>query len=188
MSLRNPQGIMRNFDYYDPDFYKIYFTRDPTVYETYHKTIILPVGSPPGIWGLSGMTIQDKAQNVLRVDFTEVVRFEVGDAPAAPIQTAELPQITELLPNYPNPFNPETWMPYQLATSSNVQVTIFDVKGIVVRTLPLGYQLAGYYTSRNRAAYWDGRNSLEEPVASGVYFYQLKTDDLTPIRKMVILK
>ena len=188
MSLRNPQGIMRNFDYYDPDFYKIYFTRDPTVYETYHKTIILPVGSPPGIWGLSGMTIQDKAQNVLRVDFTEVVRFEVGDAPAAPIQTAELPQITELLPNYPNPFNPETWMPYQLATSSNVQVTIFDVKGIVVRTLPLGYQLAGYYTSRNRAAYWDGRNSLEESVASGVYFYQLKTDDLTPIRKMVILK
>ena len=188
MSLRNPQGIMRNFDYYDPDLYKIYFTRDPTVYETYHKTIILPVGSPPGIWGLAGMTIQDKAQNVLRVDFTEVVRFEVGDAPAAPIQTAELPQITELLPNYPNPFNPETWMPYQLATSSNVQVTIFDVKGIVVRTLPLGYQLAGYYTSRNRAAYWDGRNSLEEPVASGVYFYQLKTDDLTPIRKMVILK
>ena len=79
-------------------------------------------------------------------------------------------------------------MPYQLATSSNVQVTIFDVKGIVVRTLPLGYQSAGYYTSRNRAAYWDGRNSLEEPVASGVYFYQLKTDDLTPIRKMVILK
>ena len=75
MSLRNPQGIMLNFDYYDTDFYKIYFTRDPTVYETYRKTIILPVGSPPGIWGLAGMTIKDKAQNILRVDFTEIIRL-----------------------------------------------------------------------------------------------------------------
>ena len=108
MSLRNPQGIMLNFDYYDTDFYKIYFTRDPTVYETYRKTIILPVGSPPGIWGLAGMTIYDKAKNKLNVDFTEIVRFEVGDAAAAPTLTVSLPQKTELLTNYPNTYNPNT--------------------------------------------------------------------------------
>lgn len=79
MNLRNPQGQILKYDYYDADFYKVYFTRDPTVYETYHKTIILPVGSPPGIWGLANMTIYDKAKNKLNVDFTEIVRFEVTD-------------------------------------------------------------------------------------------------------------
>lgn len=287
MSLRNPQGVMLSFDYYDPDFYKIYFSRDPAVYETYHKTIILPVGSPPGIWGLAGMTIQDKAQNILRVDFTEIVHFEVVDAsiytqsdvnqdgtvniqdlvlvanaighpgaaadgelntdinadgtvnildlvqvannfgegsPAAPSAngpTAEQiqswltqvkqvndgspafrraigvleallhsirPEITALLPNYPNPFNPETWIPYQLANASDVQITIYDTKGIVIRTLALGHQSAGYYTSRDRAVYWNGSNGLGEKVASGIYFYQLQTDNISPLRKMVILK
>ena len=79
--LRDPQGVRHNFDYYDADFYKVYFTRDPTVYENYHKTIILPVGSPPGTWGLAGMSVSDKAKNILRVDFTEIVRFEIIDAP-----------------------------------------------------------------------------------------------------------
>ena len=101
---------------------------------------------------------------------------------------AVLPETTVLLPNYPNPFNPETWIPYQLANASDVQITIYDTKGIVVRTLALGHQAAGYYTDRNRAAYWDGRNSLGENVASGVYFYQLLTDDMSLTRKMVILK
>ena len=286
MGLRNPQGVMLDFDYYDPDFYKIYFSRNPTIYETYHKTIILPVGSPPGIWGLAKMTIMDKAHNVLRVDFTEIVRFEVNDVPiyaesdvnqdgtvniqdlvivanaigqlvaaagernadintdgvvdildlvqvanaigegsaAAPMihnPTAEqvqkwlaqvkaaddgspdfrraigvleallrtvLPETTVLLANYPNPFNPETWIPYQLATASGVNITIYDTKGVIVRTLDLGHQAAGYYTHRSRAAYWDGRNGLGERVASGVYFYQLRTDKFSPIRKMVILQ
>ena len=98
------------------------------------------------------------------------------------------PEMTALLPNYPNPFNPETWIPYQLATSSDVQITIYDTKGIVVRTLVLGHQAAGYYTHRNRAAYWNGRNGLGENVASGVYFYQLLADDISHLRKMVILK
>ena len=99
-----------------------------------------------------------------------------------------LPETTVLLANYPNPFNPETWIPYQLANASTVQITIYDTKGIIVRTLDLGHQAAGYYTHRSSAAYWDGRNDLGEPVASGVYFYQLQTDNNSHLRKMVILK
>ena len=286
MLLRDPQGVTYHFRHYDVDFYDIYFSRDPTVYQTYHKTIILPVGSVPGTWGLAEMTVYDKAQNTLRADFTEIVRFEVNDAtiyaqsdvnqdgtvniqdlvivanaighpgaaddelkadinadgavdildlvqiandigdgsaaaPAIYSPTAEQvqswlaqvrqiddgspdfrraigvlevllravrPETTVLLPNYPNPFNPETWIPYQLSDASEVQITIYDTKGIVVRTLELGHQAAGYYTDRKRAAYWDGRNGLGENVASGIYFYQLQTDEVSHLRKMVILK
>ena len=188
MLLRDPQGVTHFFRHYDVDFWDIYFSRAPTVYETYHKTIILPVGSAPGIWGLAEMTVYDKAQNVLRADFTEIVRFEVEEGAAAAPVIAVLPDDTQLLANYPNPFNPETWIPYQLASSSDVQITIYDTRGMLVRTLPLGYQSAGYYTGRSRGAYWDGHNGLGEPAASGVYFYQLQTDETSFTRKMVILK
>ena len=99
-----------------------------------------------------------------------------------------LPETTTLLPNYPNPFNPETWIPYRLASVSDVQITIFDVRGTVVRQLDVGHQQAGYYTSKVRAAYWDGTNELGESVASGVYFYQLQADNTSMLRKMLILK
>ena len=98
------------------------------------------------------------------------------------------PEKTQLLANYPNPFNPETWMPYELATDTDVRITIYNAQGVVIRTLQLGQQSAGYYTDRERAAYWDGRNALGEQVASGIYFYQLETDTLSALRKMVILK
>ena len=98
------------------------------------------------------------------------------------------PDETVLLANYPNPFNPETWIPYHLAESTDVRVNIYDAQGTLVRVLPLGHQTAGYYTSRSRAAYWDGLNALGERVASGIYFYQLQTDAVSPMRKMVILK
>ena len=98
------------------------------------------------------------------------------------------PAETVLLANYPNPFNPETWIPYHLATSTDVQVNIYNAQGVLVRALTLGHQTAGYYTSRSRAAYWDGRNAIGERVASGIYFYQLQTDEVSPMRKMVILK
>ena len=98
------------------------------------------------------------------------------------------PDKTHLLPNYPNPFNPETWIPYHLATLSDVQITIYDTRGTVVRHLDLGHQQAGYYTSRSRAVYWDGCNDIGEKVSSGVYFYQLQTDKTSQLRKMVILK
>ena len=98
------------------------------------------------------------------------------------------PERTQLLANYPNPFNPETWIPYELATDTDVRITIYAANGVVVRTLQLGQQSAGYYTDRERAAYWDGRNAHGETVASGVYFYQLETDEISSLRKMVILK
>ena len=104
------------------------------------------------------------------------------------LATLTIPTETRLLANYPNPFNPETWIPYQLATDTNVTLTIYNAQGVVVRTLQLGQQSAGYYTDRERAAYWDGRNALGEQVASGIYFYQLETDAMSLMRKMVILK
>ena len=99
-----------------------------------------------------------------------------------------IPEKTALLRNYPNPFNPETWIPYQLAHAADVTLTIYNTKGTLVRRLDLGYQQAGYYTDRTRAAYWDGRNHLGESVGSGVYFYQLRVGDYSTLRKMVILK
>ena len=98
------------------------------------------------------------------------------------------PEKTQLLANYPNPFNPETWIPYELATDTDVRLTIYNAQGVVVRVLQLGQQSSGYYTDRERAAYWDGRNALGEQVASGIYFYQLETDAISSLRKMVILK
>ena len=98
------------------------------------------------------------------------------------------PEKTQLLANYPNPFNPETWIPYELATDTNVRLTIYNTQGVVIRSLQFGHQSAGYYTGRDRAAYWDGRNALGEQVASGLYFYQLETDEMSLMRKMVILK
>ena len=279
--LRDPQGVMHQFNHGAPDHNYMYFTGDPTVYQTYQLSITLPVGSVPGTWGLAEITAFDKAGNTLRTNFTEIVRFEVDDgtvytkydvnedgminildlvlvaqafedfnekadvngdgtvnildlvevasqlgeeaaaAPSVHSPTADqiqgwlseamqandgsnnfrrgiqvlqslllklCPETTALLPNYPNPFNPETWIPYHLANTSNVQIIIYDTKGRVVRTLALGHQTTGYYTDRNRAAYWDGRNGLGESVASGVYFYQLKTDATSYLRKMVILK
>ena len=99
-----------------------------------------------------------------------------------------LPAETALLSNYPNPFNPETWIPYHLASDSDVTFTIYDIKGTVVRRLELGYQRAGYYMDRSRAGYWNGYNHLGEPVGSGVHFYQLEAGDFTATRKMLILK
>ena len=98
------------------------------------------------------------------------------------------PKETVLLANYPNPFNPETWIPYHLAEPAEVTLTIYTVDGTVVRTLALGHQAAGFYQSRSRAAYWDGRNEVGERVASGVYFYTLQAGDFAATRKMLILK
>ena len=98
------------------------------------------------------------------------------------------PMQSLLLQNYPNPFNPETWIPYQLSEDSPVSISIYDTTGQLVRTLPIGFQSAGFYNSRERAAYWDGRNALGERVASGVYFYQLTTPAFQQTRRMLILK
>ena len=98
------------------------------------------------------------------------------------------PASTAVLPNYPNPFNPETWIPYQLATPAAVTLAIYNAQGTLVRQLALGHQPAGFYHDRSRAAYWDGRNSQGERVASGVYFYQFQAGNVSSLRKMLILK
>ena len=96
--------------------------------------------------------------------------------------------LTELLPNYPNPFNPETWIPYRLAEDADVTLTIYNVSGDVVRQFDLGYQRAGSYETKAKAVHWDGTNNSGEPVASGIYFYNLSIGDYSKTRKATILK
>ena len=111
----------------------------------------------------------------------------LGAISCAPSRRAT-PDATALLSNYPNPFNPETWIPYQLAKRTDVSITIYNVHGIMIRELPIGIKSAGYYLNSNRAAYWDGKNATGESVSTGIYFYQLKTDDTYYLRKMLIIK
>ena len=99
-----------------------------------------------------------------------------------------LPKQSDLLPNYPNPFNPETWLPYQLADDATVTVSIYNQQGQLVRTIALGYKTAGMYTRKDRAAYWNGRNDVGEKVASGVYFYHLQAGRFAATRRMLIVK
>ena len=114
--------------------------------------------------------------------------FQKGIANLQRLLTSLTPEKTKLLANYPNPFNPETWIPYHLAKPDEVALTIYAANGKIVRTLVLGHQEVGIYKSRSRAAYWDGRNEVGEPVASGIYFYTLTAEDFTATRKMLIRK
>ncbi len=98
------------------------------------------------------------------------------------------PNETKLLPNFPNPFNPETWIPYDLGEGADVNIYIHNLKGELIRHLKIGFQAAGSYRSRSRAAHWNGRNSIGEPVSSGIYFYTFKADGKTSTRKMLIMK
>ena len=116
------------------------------------------------------------------------IAFREGIANLQKILTSHIPAKTMLLHNYPNPFNPETWIPYQLAEAAGVSITIYAANGMIVRTFMLGYQEAGKYKSRSRAAYWDGTNSSGEPVASGLYFYTLTAGNFTATRTMLIKK
>ncbi len=124
----------------------------------------------------------------LRVESDGSLKYQRAIALLESVLASMSPDKTVLLSNYPNPFNPETWIPYHLAKSTHVEVTIYDPSGTVVRHLELGHQSSGYYTSRSQAAYWDGKNDFGERVASGIYFYQLQADTISPVRKMLILK
>ena len=124
----------------------------------------------------------------LRVESDGSLRYQRAIAMLESVLASMRPDKTVLLSNYPNPFNPETWIPYHLAKAANVQIPIYNARGTVIRHLRLGHQSAGYYTSRSLAAYWDGKNDFGERVANGIYFYQLQADTISPLRKMVILK
>ena len=116
------------------------------------------------------------------------IAFKQGIENLQKLLATLIPEETALLRNYPNPFNPETWIPYQLAESAEVTLTIYDMNGQLVQRLEVGHQAAGMYQSRSRAVYWDGRNQLGESVASGLYFYTLTAGEFSATRKMLILK
>ncbi len=136
---------------------------------------------------LSGNSFSEEAFRELMAAIGESLWYVdvqiLGGAPAT-----GPPATSALFANYPNPSNPETWMPYQLAKPADVTISIYNVKGQLVRTLALGHQPAGVYRTRSRAAHWDGENALGERVASGLYFYTLKAGDFTATRKMLIRK
>ena len=134
------------------------------------QTVVMGLGAPAGL-ALGHATAKSTA---------------AAPSAAVPSTIMELSEENTLLVNYPNPFNPETWIPYQLSESADVTVSIYSVNGSLIRTLALGHQAAGLYRSRSRAAYWDGRNAFGERVASGLYFYTLTAGDFTATRKMLI--
>ncbi|MBM3238125.1 T9SS type A sorting domain-containing protein [Candidatus Poribacteria bacterium] len=127
-------------------------------------------------------------ENVKLVD-AEANLIPVTVASSMPYWEKKLiPTTSQLLPNYPNPFNPETWIPYKLAYDTEVTIRIYNMRGELIQTLPLGNRSAGSYLSKTRAAYWDGENSKGEAVSSGIYFYRLDAGKFSATRRMVLLR
>ena len=141
----------------------------------------------PPAHGLDSRTIEAWI-SLARIADDGSLAFRQAIANLQNLLASMIPEKSALLPNYPNPFNPETWIPYQLATPSDVTLTIYDMHGGAVRRLEMGHRAAGIYQHRNRALYWDGRNGDGESVASGIYFYTLTAGDFTATRKMLIRK
>ena len=147
----------------------------------------------PSAWGRGGEAaftrtqVQQWLAEVQQLNLTDTIS-QRGIGFLESLLVLLTPQETALLANYPNPFNPETWIPYQLAAPAKVTLRIHAVDGKLVRMLSLGHKPVGIYQTRSRAAYWDGKNKLGEPVASGVYFYTLTAGDFTATRKMLIRK
>ena len=162
--------------------------------EVNHEDVQLVLAALEGAPAAPSLDVQWTATSLQRW-IAEAKQRDIGDAilqrGIAVLEQwlAELlPKKMDLFANYPNPFNPETWIPYQLSKPAEVTLRIYAVNGALVRTLGLGHQSAGMYHDKNRAAYWDGRNAQGEPIASGVYFYTLTAGDFTATRKMLIRK
>lgn len=136
---------------------------------------------------LTGAEVQRWLTQAQQLDVTEAT-VQRGIHFLEQLLEALAPTETALLPNYPNPFNPETWIPYHLSKPADVRISIHAADGRLVRMLTLGYRRTGIYASQSRAAYWNGRNALGEPVASGVYFYTFTAGEFTATRKMLIRK
>ena len=146
-----------------------------------------PSSDPQALELLTAAAVREWLVQAGELDLTDSTSRE-GALFLDKLLRALTPKETTLLTNYPNPFNPETWIPYGLANDTNVQIAIYDISGALVRQLNLGHQRAGNYTQRSRAAYWDGSNGIGEHVASGVYFYTLTAGDFTATRKMLVGK
>ncbi len=162
-----------------------------------HRAVDVPVKSDTADERPSAMvpltfTVNRDAPEEAEVSLHLVIGDEQGNVWTQTVPLKVLPRPkpkdSQLLQNYPNPFNPETWIPYQLDQPAPVRIRIYDSSGRLVRTLDLGHQRAGFYTSHSEAAYWDGRNETGERVSSGLYFYQLQTDHFSAMRRMAIMK
>ena len=152
-----------------------------------------PISLLPGENGVYSTEITISEDNLAVNGVKEILitaKDEAGNISqlTAVVTLNNLKYLTELLPNYPNPFNPETWIPYRLAKDAEVTLTIYDVRGDVVRQFNLGHRRAGSYETKAQAVHWDGTNDSGEPVASGIYFYNLSIDDFSKTRKATILK
>ena len=143
---------------------------------------------------LEADSLADSAQSLNRTISVDAAHLVSMDGQSLRVEVEPFfmdklrPSRTEAFPNYPNPFNPETWIPFQLDRAAHVRITIYDVLGREIRRFDLGYLSAGYYKTRERAVYWDGRNDMNERVASGAYFYRLEAGDFIGTHRMVVLK
>jgi len=128
---------------------------------------------------LNEIKLIDQTGRILPIIKSQSIQLEI---------VPKLPAVSKLLPNYPNPFNPETWIPYQIPEDAHVAISIYNVHGQLVRQLNLGFQPAGYYLSRLHAARWDGHNQKGESVSSGLYFYRINAGKFHAVRRMAIVK
>jgi len=137
------------------------------------------------------MGAEEDADPTTAIGGGSIVIYEgKDDSPpvAAPAALKPLPEHPRLHASFPNPGNPEVWIPYQLSSDSQVTIRIYDVSGRLVRTLDLGYKPAGFYDTRSKAAHWDGSNEAAERVGSGIYFYNIQAGEFVATKKMVVAK
>ena len=151
------------------------------------QTLAAPSPHPASLEMFTAADIQEWLAEAQGLDLTDP-KLQSGIRFLEQLLSMLVPKETELLHNYPNPFNPETWIPYRLAEDAFVTLTIYDQRGSVVRRLNVGHQTASVYENRSKAIYWDGRNEVGDRVASGIYFYTLIAGDYSATRKMLILK
>jgi len=166
-----------------------------------HPNINYPLSTTKVITDVNNaLASRDRFTMLALADELDKLNNLEGDISATPVLDAkvqvqkpqdtviDVPRETRVLQNFPNPFNPETWIPFELAKDASVKIEIYDMTGRLVHTLDLGYRPAGYYVNQSAAAYWNGRNFSGERVASGLYFYRLITGERSAVRRMLILK
>ena len=150
--------------------------------ETKLANFSFEVDNEPYFNGKIELVVKDDKENEWKKE------IEISVISVSKTLSPKITEETKVLQNYPNPFNPETWIPFSLKEKARVTIKIYNLTGQLIRTLDLGEREAGEYTTKDKAAYWDGHNDEGEEIASGIYFYQLKAGDKVFTKKMVVLK